>query len=326
MRATVVVVAIGVLVAGLGSVDAAAADPAVTVAVAPAQPQVGQEVTVSGDVTGADGQPVSGAALTATRDDSAGSHPVMVDMADGSGHYSFTDTPGVYGQVTWTVTWHGSSDVSGHQAVTVTRKPTSLSLAISDDRLPTGHTVHLTAHLGSPTTDRTLSIYAVPYGQSRELVERGDVDANGDLQASYDVSRRTKFVARFKGDDTWAPARARQIVHVRARVADRLHGYYDTSGGYRIYHVGSDATVSAHLRPELADVCLYFRAQRRYGGAWHTTAVSPCIRTGDQGRESSELKGDYVRVDEPYRVRAEWRGNRAALADDGPWRKLRFRG
>jgi hypothetical protein len=247
-------------------------------------------------------------------------------MADSSGHYSFTDTPDVYGQVTWTVTWHGSSDVSGHQTVTVTRKGTSLSLAISADRVRAGRTVRLTAHQGSPTTDRTVSIYATPSGQKRELVERGDVDGNGDLQASYDVTRRTKFVAKFHGDDTYAPAKVRQIVHVRAQVGDQLHGYYDSSGGYRLYHVGSDATVVAHLLPELADVCLYFRAQRRYAGAWHTTSVSPCFRTGSGGAARGQLGGDNAQVDSPYRLRAEWRGSRAALADNGPWRKLRFRG
>src|SRR4051794_38209923 len=201
MRALAVAVAVAAVLAGLGpAVDAVAADPAVTVDVAPSSPQVGQRATVSGDGTDADGQPVADAMITAARDDSAGSHPLTaVDMADASGHYSFTDTPDVYGQVTWTVTWQGPPETSGHQTVTVTRKPTALTLDVSDHRVRSGARVELTAHLGSPSTDRTVSIYARPYNQSRRLVERGSVNADDNLKTSYHVARRTTFIARFDG-------------------------------------------------------------------------------------------------------------------------------
>src|SRR4051794_21139058 len=291
MRALAVAVAVAAVLAGLGpAVDAVAADPAVTVDVAPSSPQVGQRATVSGDGTDADGQPVADAMIPAARDDSAGSHPLTaVDMANGSGHYSFTDTPDVYGQVTWTVTWQGPPQTSGHQTVTVARKPTTLSLDVNDHAVQSGASVTLTAHLGSPTTDRTVSIYARPYGQSSELVQQGTVDGSGNLKTSYGVERRTTFVAKFDGDDTFAPAKSRQLVKVRARVDNHLEGSYGRSHGYRLYHVGDDATVVAQLNPGLADVCVFFRAQRYYGGSWHTTAVSPCIRTNAQGRGHSDL-------------------------------------
>jgi hypothetical protein len=320
-RLVVPAVALSLLGAAAVAPGAAAADPVVTVAVAPATPQVQDTVTVSGDVTDANGQPVPNAALSATRTDSAGEHPLMAQMTDSAGHYTFEDTPDVYGDVTWTVTWNGTS---GQQTVTVTRQPTTVSLAVSDHLVRTGATVTLTAHLGSDTTDRTLSIYAKPYGQDRRLVERGEVDASGDLRASADVDRRTRFIARFDGDEAYAPATQREVVKVIARVGDQLAGYYGTANGYRLYHVGEDPLVTAHLRPELGDVCLYFRAQRRYLGAWHTTALSPCSRTGAGGRTSNELMDGVI--DKPYRVRAEWRGSRAAAADNGPWRKLRIRG
>ena len=329
-RSSVVVALAAVtLITGLGpAVDAAAADPAVTVDVSPASPQVGDTVTLSGDVTGADGQPVANAPLTATRTDPAGDHPLTVDMADASGHYSFTDVPPVHGDVTWTVTWRSPSgtDVSGSKTATVTRKPTSLSLAVSDATVLTGTTVDLTAHLDTATTDRTVSIYARPYGQQRELVKRDVVDASGDLHATYAVERGTTFIARFDGDATYAPATDRRHVSVVARVANHLVGGYDTASGFTLFHVGDDATVAAHLHPELPDVCLYFRAQRHYAGAWHTTAVSDCVRTGAQGKERSQLKGANAQVDKPYRVRAEWRGGPGALPDKGHWLRLRFRG
>jgi hypothetical protein len=327
-RAVLALVAVAGAVFGgiVPAVDAFAADPTVTVTVTPASPHVGEEVTVSGDVTDDNGQPVAGAALSATRDDSDTHVLTQLKMADEHGHYSFTDVPEVSGQVTWTVTWHGTTDVSGHQAVTVTRKPTSLSLDVNDQRVQSGESVTLTAHLGSPTTDRTVSIYARPYGQSRELVERGTVDGSDDLKATYDVGRRTTFIAKFDGDDTYAPAKAKQLVKVRARVDNHLEGSYARSDGYRLYHVGDDAKVVVHLNPGLADVCLFFRAQRYYSGGWHTTAVSNCVRTNARGGENSEFQGRNAQVNSLYRVRAEWPGSRAALADNGRWLRLRFSG
>jgi hypothetical protein len=119
MRVVAVAVAAVTFMAGFGPAAGAvafAADPAVTVDVSPASPKVGATVTVSGDVTGGDGQPVGNAMLTATRTDSAGDHPLTVDMADGTGHYSFTDVPAVRGDVTWTVTWRSpGGDVSGRR-------------------------------------------------------------------------------------------------------------------------------------------------------------------------------------------------------------------
>jgi hypothetical protein len=313
--------------AGFAS-PAAAAEASVTVDVSPSSPRVGEDVTVSGAVTDTDGQPVAGATLNASRRDSSGTEPLVVDMTDQAGHYSFTDTPDVRGSVTWTVTWQRGvdDDVNGHQTVTVRGLPSSLDLDVSNRTVRTGAGVTLTAHLNSDSTDRTVSIYAKPAGQSRRLVDKGEAGPSGDFRASADVDRTTTFIARFDGDDTYEPASARRLVRARGRVDDDLRGYYDTAHGYRLFHVGSDATVVAHLVPELADECLYFRAQRHYGGAWHTTAVSPCVRTDAQGRESSKLKGEYVQVDKPYRVRAEWRGSPAALADKGGWLKLRFRG
>jgi hypothetical protein len=328
MRGLVVALAAGTLVAVLGPVVVAeAAEATVTVDVSPGTPKVGDTVTVSGDVTDGSGQAVANATLTASRTDSAGDHPLMVDMANGSGHYSFDDVPTVHGDVTWIVTWQGpNGDVSGHRTVTVTRQPTTLTLAVSDTQVPTGTTVDLTAHLDSPTTDRTVGIYARPYGQPRELVKRDVVDASGDLRATYDVARGTTFIARFDGDAAYAPATDRKHVDVVARLANHLAGGYDTQHGYTLFHVGDDAHVKAHLRPELDGVCLYFRAQRRQAGDWRTTAVSPCVETGSGGRATGKLSSYTALVDKPYRVRAEWRGGPGALADNGRWLRLRFRG
>ena len=306
---------------------AAAADGTVTVSVTPTAPHVGEQVTVSGDVTDGSGQPVGGAPLSATRTDPDGTmQPVTVNMADATGHYSFTDTPPAYGQVTWTVTWQ-TTGVSGQQTVDVTRQTTQLSLDADHDRVRSGTVAQLRAHMEvrPDRTNRTVSIYAKPYRLDRRLVERGDVDAGGDLDTTFKVERRTRFVVRYDGDGTYAPAKDVVVVRARALIRNHLRGGYDRMKGFRIYHVGADATVVAHMRPEFKGACLRFRDEHFYLGRWHKSAVSDCIRTGSGGRAVAHL-GGAIAVDDPYRVRAEWRGGKIAAAGHGRWLKLRFRG
>jgi hypothetical protein len=81
--------------------------------------------------------------------------------------------------------------------------------------------------------------------------------------------------------------------------------------------------LAAQLFPLQWSVCVYFRAQRLYGGAWHTTATSPCFRTDTAGQVAAVLIRNHV-VGEPYRLRAEWRGNTTSLSQLGAWVYLKF--
>jgi hypothetical protein len=77
------------------------------------------------------------------------------------------------------------------------------------------------------------------------------------------------------------------------------------------------------LLPSLRHVCVYFRAQHYRHGHWHTSALSTCLHTNRYGEIAGRLGGRHV-VGEPYRLRAEWRGNRTALAANGRWLKVKF--
>jgi hypothetical protein len=70
-------------------------------------------------------------------------------------------------------------------------------------------------------------------------------------------------------------------------------------------------------------VCLYFRAQRFYAKAWHTVALSRCYRTDPAGEQAAALYPEHI-LGQPYRLRAEWHGNRVALPNVGRWVFLKF--
>jgi hypothetical protein len=326
MRALISAAALSALVgAGIAvATPARAADDATVSVQVSDHRQVGASLTVSGDLTSASQAITYPATVTLQRDHSS---ETQMQPTDSTGHFSFSDTPDTRGSVTYTVSWLGDanhpSGATGHTTVTVAGKTPALTLRLGRSVVLTGHTVRVTAHLGAGTTNRAVTIYAKPYRRHRRQLDSGNVDLNGNRSVTDRVYRRTTFSVHFTGDDAYAPATATRVVRVRAILREHLQGGYASSGGFRLYHPGSNPSVFVHMVPGQSRRCLYFRAQHYYSHSWHTSAVSPCLRTNAHGELIGVLTGNHV-VGEPYRVRAEWRGNRALLARDGSWLKLKF--
>jgi len=312
------------LVIGTGSA-AGAASEAITAHVTTAHPVVGQTLTIQGQVTGAS---TAMSTVTVTRDDSSASGtPVgMPVMTDDQGNFTVSDTPPVRGTVTYHLSADGGAATTDVQAQ-VAGKPTALSISATPTTADAGSNVHVTAHLGSPTTERTVTLYAKPYQQSRQQFASGAVDANGDRAADHKVDRRTTFIATFAGDSVYAPANAIVTVSVRGVIDAQLRGGYGNRDGYRLYRRSASVNVFIHLQPEYKGACIVMRAQRRSSGAWHNAAVSGCgsdaIRTNADGEVIAQLQPPHV-SGVPYRLRAEFRGGNGVAADAGTWLRLRF--
>lgn len=299
--------------------------PASTVSVsAPAKISIGHSVTISGSLTSTTplADPVS---LTVTREDAAGTHALPPVTTDQTGAFSFKDTPKDGGSVTYSVAYGGDTahrPAKAQATVNVARVPTTVALITDHSRYGYKAKVHLTAHLGKTDNNRVVSIYATPHGESRRLVKRGNVNVHRNLSAAVTVTRNTKFTAVFSGDHRYAPASRARTVKSHARVLETLEGGQGDSGGYRIYDSGSSPVLDAMLQPLQVNVCVYFRAQRFFSGSWHAVATK-CFRTTSQGDVAAILRGTHV-VGEPYRIRAEFRGNSVALARDGRWLRFKF--
>ena len=264
---TRVLIGCGLATVLLGGTTALAATmaEAMTAHVTTAHPMVGQPLDIAGQVTGASSYPVT---VTATRDDSTGSGtPVgMPVMSDAQGNFTVEDTPPARGSVTY----HLSADAGAAAtdvATQVAGKPTDLSIVAKPSTAEANTSVQVTAHLASPTTDRTVTLDAQPYQRSRQQFDSGAVDANGNRTAGYTVQRRTTFIATFAGDTAYAPASSVVTVKVRAVVNAQLQGGYGSRHGYRLYHRGADVNVLIHLQPEYKGACIVMRAQRKSGAA-----------------------------------------------------------
>ncbi|MFJ8489174.1 hypothetical protein ACIRBZ_12525 [Streptomyces sp. NPDC094038] len=186
---------------------------------------------------------------------------------------------------------------------------TDLTLAASGSSYDYGATAKLTAHLGQTDGSRTLALYAQPYDGKKTLVTTGQADANGDLTATYKVTRRTTFTVEFAGDDRQAPATAARTVTARARVTESLTGSYTTthygSTLYRVYHHTAKAKQTATVAPAKPGQCVRFQIQHYTSGAWHTESTSACraLTSGSTAATSVTLTGS---AGQRFRIRAEY--------------------
>jgi len=304
---------------GVAAPNAIAAET-IGVTVTPTTPQVDDMLVVHATVSGAATTPT----LAVTRTDRNGQQPPFTLMETAAGEYSGNDPlPAVWGRISYVVS-DTASGAEGRGSVYARRHTTSLTIHPARRVVSAGRLARVTAHLGTTFTNRRVTLYARPFQRDRTQIRSGSVDATtGNLSASYTMSRRTRFVAKFGGDLKYRPAWARVVVLARAVVHEHLRGGYASDGAYRLFHVTENPVLGVHMLPELDGVCLLFRAERHYNGAWHLVATG-CVSTDSDGRAIGVLTGDH-HLDSPYRVRARWRGTFALLSKSGAWQRLKFR-
>jgi hypothetical protein len=312
----------GLIAATAGAIIAfpgvALADESVTAHLSSSNPTVGQQLTIDGDVSGST---TAESMITATREDSTGTNAIP-GTTTMQGHFQLQDTPPARGQVIYHVTADGSA--TADVTVQVAGKPTDLSIHVRPSPASAEQSVHVTAHLDSPTTNRDVTLYLRSYKGSKTQFDQGAVDANGDRTADHVVHRRTTFIATFAGDSVYEPATARVTLRVRAVLDEALKGYFRTSGGARIYHRDDNPVLAVHMLPERKGACLYFRAQHKSHGDWVKSAVSSCVHTDSTGRAIGVLQGHHI-AGVAYRLRAEWHGTKAIARRSGAWMRLEFR-
>jgi len=154
------------------------------------------------------------------------------------------------------------------------RLATDLRIGLDRETYRIGDVAHITLHLDSHSPNRRVSIYAKPTGQDRFLVERGEVDNDGDLRASLELRRTTMLQAEYAGDSSNDPADTSRPAYVVGPVHDWLTGYSRTVGRYAVYPAGKNAVIvgEAPLGHRGDEMC--FRVDRRVDGRWRYWAGS----------------------------------------------------
>jgi hypothetical protein len=295
----------------------------------PTTAEVTKPVTLTGSLTAAGSALPAGTSITISRSE-AGSTTVkdFTVTTSASGSFSLTDTPPGAGAFTYTADYSGSATVApatASQTVTITRIPTSLTVTVSPSKATYEPTVHVTVHLGSTYTSRTVSIYAQPLGSSsRTLLKTGKVNSSGDLTVSYRAAHSTRFSAVFAGDARYAPETVSRVGYVRAEVSETLSGYYRSeriSGvTYRLFHRNKIMYVHVAVAPDKRGECVQFVLQVYYQGSWYSE-VTGCVTLSKSSKLILGVRLAKATVGYHYRIRADYipGTDTSNLGNDSPW-------
>ncbi|MFJ8821295.1 YncE family protein [Streptomyces sp. NPDC102467] len=286
--------------------------PTLTVS-APSKATRAKKLTVTGKLTAT--VPLSsGVRLAVTRTDldspSGKALPAATVKADGS--YSFTDTPPAGGTVTYKVTYAGDTGhttVSASDKVAVSRTTPTLTVNKNGNIYNYGSDVSFTAHLGSTYKNRTVEIWADPYGGDRpkKLIKSGKVNSGGNLSATVDMARDTVVTAVFAGDARTAPKSAKSTAYARVKVSTAVTRQYKTakigSTSYYWFHKSTDPVVTTTMtyykgRAHRLDFQVYS------SGKWRS-ADSEYFALGTSGKSAVRIEapgqsGFKVRVRSVY--------------------------
>jgi hypothetical protein len=146
-----------------------------------------------------------------------------------------------------------------------------------------GNSVTVTAHLGTSSSNRTLSIYRRPAaGGSWTLVKRGTANGSGNLAVAVKPANDTVYHAVWAGDTGHAATTsATSRVNVRVVMHAPALGGYRTTAGYRLYHYTSACSGASHsgcptfgmsASPLQKNQAFAFVVQAHLSGGWKTVA------------------------------------------------------
>jgi len=219
---------------------------------------------------------------------------------------------------------------------TVTLPQGALSLNTSTQTLLAGGALTVTAHLGTPSANRTVSIYRQPVNGTRSPVTTGTVDADGNLSVTLHPTATTAYTAVWDGDfsyaDTTSPvvtANVRPVVHARAL------GGYRTTYRVRLYHYARSCAGPRHTgcpafltgsTPLLPGHTVNVVVQARTSGTWRTI-LTGSRRTDSTGRLNVIIhyNGRAV-IGVRQRLRFAYPKDAAHLGNTSTWVRFRVTG
>ncbi|MFI8093430.1 YncE family protein [Streptomyces sp. NPDC086080] len=265
---------------------------------APAKSERAKKLTVTGKLTSKTPLP-AGTSLKVTRTDveSPKGKALAAVRTKTDGSFSFTDTPPAGGKVTYKVSYAGDAThvpASGSDTVNVSRKATALSLNNNGKVYAYGKKVTFTAHLGTTYKNRTVSIYADPFGadKPRKLLRTAKVNSKGNLSAAVTMTRDTTVSAVFAGDARYASKTVKSTGYAKVRVSTGVSKHYKTGkiGSTKYYYFRKNTD------PVFTTTMNYYKGRQQrlqlqvhYQGKWYDTA-SEYFALGTNGKSVVRLE------------------------------------
>ncbi|MER5478411.1 Ig-like domain repeat protein [Streptomyces sp. NPDC002734] len=308
--------------------------PTLTVS-APSKGTRGTKLTVTGKITATVPLPTGVKLSVARIDVSSPSGKALASVtAKADGTFSFTDTPPAGGDVVYRVTYAGDAthtSVVKSDTVVIPRSSTSLTLNNNGKVYSYGKDVTFTAHLGTTYSNRTVEIWANPYGSDKPntLLKSAKVNSSGNISAVVDMKRDTTVTAVFKGDAKYASKTVTSVGYAKVSISNSVSGHYKTgyvgSHNYYWFRKTKDPLVSTTMsyytgRKVRYDIEVY------YDGKWYSGA-SQYFKLSSTGKITVNL-GASGEAGIKARVRTNYinnsSGDNVNSTTYGSWKYLYF--
>ncbi|MER5791972.1 Ig-like domain repeat protein [Streptomyces sp. NPDC001980] len=304
---------------------------------APASATRAKQLTVTGTLSSTAALP-AGTQVTVVRTDldspSGKALPAVTVKADGT--YSFTDTPPAGGKVTYTVSYAGDAEHTGASAkdtVDVSRAKPTLTLNNNGKVYSYGKDVKFTAHLGTTYKNRTVELWADPFGSDKpnKLVKSGKVDSHGNLSVVLDLKRDTKVTAKFSGDARWQPRSVSSSVGAKVSISMAVSRQYKSKKAwgqtYYYFHKTKNPLFTTKM-PYYGGRAQRFDFQVYYQGKWYAD-TSQYFALATSGVSSVEFTGNHKEdVGWRFRVRSDYingtSGDTVNSTTYGAWKYFTF--
>ncbi|MFJ4523677.1 YncE family protein [Streptomyces sp. NPDC088810] len=304
---------------------------------APATATRAKKLTVKGKVASKVAVP-AGTRLSVTRTDleSPKGKPLAAAVTKADGTFSFTDTPPAGGKVKYTVAYAGDADhaaASGSDSVEVSRAKATLTVNNNGKVYAYGKDVKFTAHLGRTYSNRTVEIWADPFGSDKpnKRVKSGKVNSDGYLSVTLDLKRDTKVTAKFAGDSRYKPATAASTVGAKVSVSTSVSNHYKAKSAwghtYYFFHKNKNPLVTTKM-PWYPDRAQKFEFEVYYQGRWYPGDPA-YFKLGSDGVSRVSITGNHSEdVGWRFRVRSSYinsaSGDTVNSTTHGAWKYLTF--
>ncbi|MFI5976461.1 YncE family protein [Streptomyces sp. NPDC051452] len=296
-----------------------------------------RKLTVKGKVTSKAVFP-AGVRLTVTRTDldSPKGKALASVTTKADGTFSFTDTPPAGGRVKYAVAFAGDADhapASGSDSVDVSRAKPALTIDNNHKVYSYGKDVKFTAHLGKTYKNRTVEIWADPFGSDKpnKQVKSGKVDSHGALSVTLDLKRDTKVTAKFTGDSRYKSASASSTVGARVSVSTSVGNHYKAKSAwghtYYFFHKSKNPRITTKM-PYYPGRRQKFEFEVYYQGTWYPGDPA-YFELGRDGVSRVEITGDHGQdVGWRFRIRSSYlngsSGDTVNSTTHGAWKYFTY--
>jgi hypothetical protein len=292
-------------------------------------PSRGAKVTIQGRLAG--GLPAQ-TLVTVKRADaeSPAGKAVSTLPIKADGTFTVYNHPEVGGTVTYTVAYAGGTThkaSSAKASIAVAKSVPTLTLNRNGSVNAYNATVTMTANLGYTQKNRTVEIWADPYGsdQAKRLLKKGVVNSAGDLSVNLKLARNTTVSAVFAGDTRYAARTVTSALKTKVAVSTAVTKHYKVASSY--HHVRKT------VHPKFTTTMTPYpgRKQRlvfeKYSGGKWVAWKTGTFKLTAAGKYTFTLTGTHA-TGVKYRVRAAYltgtSGDSANYTTYGSWKYFRF--